>query len=440
MGAPEWLLYNEKRKDEGGWEADDGSNDWGGFYWMALAYYTRGAGTWPVPNAIQGSTVTEMGGGPVLNSHNALNAFPISTIEAKENLSAVLPPAAQTLDYQAREIFFLDQKGSGRNQSQQVAAIKQALQTYGALTTYVNADAKGFGDGQPFVYRGGKPFNHGLTIIGWDDDIVIQGRKGAWLVQNSWGSGWAQGGTTYASYFDKYVGKAGIMAVQMAEMGDRSQTVLQNELGPLDVFQTRGSANPLGMAILPQGRTRSRNEVASVISVDEATTLMGLGLASHIEGAGVSFSIYSGFDAATGPIGSPLYTSGSLSFSGRGYQVFDLQTPISLAEGSQLVVVVDYMDRKNVVPYVLGGTTGDVGSGLSFFRSPRGWQDFASLGRTSGVFFMKGVVGEPVQPSSLSFDASTVPEPGSVALVSLAFLWSVWAFGGRMGRRWQAGQ
>ena len=32
--------------------------------------------------------------------------------------------------------------------------------------------------------------NHGVTLIGWDDSKVAGDRKGAWLIKNSWGTGW----------------------------------------------------------------------------------------------------------------------------------------------------------------------------------------------------------------------------------------------------------
>ena len=44
--------------------------------------------------------------------------------------------------------------------------------------------------------------NHGVTLIGWDDT------KGAWLVKNSWGTGWGESGYIWISYNCNNVGYA----------------------------------------------------------------------------------------------------------------------------------------------------------------------------------------------------------------------------------------
>lgn len=66
-----------------------------------------------------------------------------------------------------------------------VAEMKQALIEYGPLAVAVRVT------GAFQAYTGGVfnemaagSINHGVTLIGWDDN------KGAWLIKNSWGTGW----------------------------------------------------------------------------------------------------------------------------------------------------------------------------------------------------------------------------------------------------------
>lgn len=67
-------------------------------------------------------------------------------------------------------------------------------------------------DGMKYVTRWGDGVDHALTIVGYDDRIVfdldsnqVYGEKdkdecGAWIIVNSWGPGWANGGFIYCPY------------------------------------------------------------------------------------------------------------------------------------------------------------------------------------------------------------------------------------------------
>lgn len=79
--------------------------------------------------------------------------------------------------------------------------MKKALCAYGGLAVAVRAtDAfQAYTDG---VFNENDPgeVNHGVTVIGWDDD------KKAWLIKNSWGTGWGISGYMWAAYGSNKVG------------------------------------------------------------------------------------------------------------------------------------------------------------------------------------------------------------------------------------------
>jgi hypothetical protein len=85
-----------------------------------------------------------------------------------------------------------------------VDAMKQAIMTYGPIAVAIAAD-------DMFqCYVGGifDPYsstatNHAVVLVGWDD---TQGSNGIWLLRNSWGTGWGEGGYMRIEYGCNAVG------------------------------------------------------------------------------------------------------------------------------------------------------------------------------------------------------------------------------------------
>jgi len=92
------------------------------------------------------------------------------------------------------------------------AMIKQMIKEYGATSFALNCDPMRQNTFATAFY-GSKagPVNHGIDVIGWDDDFVftaknmkdavIPKQKGAWIIRNSWGDGW-NGASLTVSFSD----------------------------------------------------------------------------------------------------------------------------------------------------------------------------------------------------------------------------------------------
>lgn len=115
-----------------------------------------------------------------------------------------LPPVLQL-----KNIFMVMKGGE-----EQRDIIKRMIQEYGAVSFALNADPMLKNNfATAFYGPKAKMINHGIDIVGWDDDFVftaknmggeeIPKQKGAWIIRNSWGKNWGDNGYAYLSYEDK---------------------------------------------------------------------------------------------------------------------------------------------------------------------------------------------------------------------------------------------
>lgn len=80
--------------------------------------------------------------------------------------------------------------------------IKKAILKYGSVSTSMYYNDKYLYSGYKYYYNGSEDSDHAVTIVGWDDTMIIAGYTGAWIVKNSWGPDWGNNGYFYVSYYD----------------------------------------------------------------------------------------------------------------------------------------------------------------------------------------------------------------------------------------------
>jgi C1A family cysteine protease len=98
--------------------------------------------------------------------------------------------------------------GNGGNGVAPTTAIKAAIMAYGCVGSAIAADNAFMNVKPGQVFKGNsRDINHDIILVGWDD------AKGAWILRNSWGTGWCDGGYCWIAYGANSVGTEAVWCV-----------------------------------------------------------------------------------------------------------------------------------------------------------------------------------------------------------------------------------
>ena len=266
------------------------------------------------------------------------------------------------------------------------AGIKEAVQNGGAVWIgYVH-------DHSPRAYRkdtaafylageqSSQSGGHAVTIVGWDDAFpassfaVTPPGNGAWIVRNSWGTGWGDGGYFYVSYHDRTFGRWGLPAYVF----DGAEQTTNYD----DVFQY----DELGLVTsLGDGE---HAVAANVFATTRDIDVEAVGSYFLVPGTSYRMSVHVGCSPEDPSSGTPAGdTSGVQEWA--GYDTIRLSSPVHVPAGTRFSVVVELttpgMKRPIPVELAVGPRrTGKAQAmpGQSFFMCDSQWYDMTQLEKT----------------------------------------------------------
>lgn len=134
--------------------------------------------------------------GPVFEASDPYNAY-----------SCDSPAGCPVQRHVQKVVFYPKRTGSLDNDN-----IKEAVTNYGAVLVSMYWDNSAYrSDTHAYYSRGTHDSNHEVCIVGWNDNYpksnfaTQPAGNGAFIVRNSWGTSWGEGGYFYISYYDTQI-------------------------------------------------------------------------------------------------------------------------------------------------------------------------------------------------------------------------------------------
>jgi len=326
----------------------------GGDYRVSTAYMSRGEGMVYSPDA---------------NDATELDDTWFASAPARSDTSYSL--------YYSRDVEWLT---VGQN-LENIDLVKTRLMTQGVVATcmcYTNAFINNEYEHYQPMSSDLDP-NHSVAIVGWDDDREIAGTpgNGAWLVKNSWGSGWGYNGYFWISYYDKHAG-------QHPEMG--AVSFINSEPFPFDYvyyhdYHGWRDTKPI------------TTEVFNAFQMKGDQTIEAVSFFTAVDNVDYTVKIFDEFDGTT--LSQQLAeVDGHINYT--GLHAIDLEEPFNMAYGDDFYVYL-YLsdggqpyDRTSIVPVLLCGNDSKTvvpsaaEPGQSFYMENGTWEDFYDYDDPSG--------------------------------------------------------
>ena len=233
--------------------------------------------------------------------------------------------------------------------------IKGGLTRWGALYTVFNvfndneSDILWYNSSYSSFYQpASDPYynnSHAVAFVGWNDAYEASNftirppGPGAWIVKNSWGTGWGDGGFFYVSYYDKFIGSA----IYNQSSWDTVAFLGENTSNYDSVY----SYDKLGEVQDYTYGTNKTGSFANVFTANSSETIKAVGFYTTDLAVQYTIKIYK--NPTPEPVGgTPAATfSGTLPYMGYNTVVIPSSQQVPIKAGDRFSVVVQVTNPTN---------------------------------------------------------------------------------------------
>jgi len=297
------------------------------------------------------------------------------------NAGSCYSPPSVAVQKHVQDIYYVPVRASATDND----AMKNAIQTYGAVSVSMRWEgdhgtqtAYWKPSTYAYYYNGTSGTNHLVAVIGWDDNFAksnfstAPAGNGAFLVKNSWGTGWGDSGYFWLSYYDSdtYGVRASKSSAFGAEAPSNYSAIYQYD--PLGRIGTFG----YGEDIPTWGA-----------NMFTATTIQPLAAVStyfNANNTAWELFVYTGCTASE-PRSGTLAASKTGTMAVPGYHTIALDSPVTLPNGGLFSIVFKLTTPGYGFPLAIeypipGYSSAATASAGQSFKGPDGttWDDLAS--------------------------------------------------------------
>ena len=263
------------------------------------------------------------------------------------------------------KIFHLD---GTSDKASWIAMVKDYIYRYGSVAIAIDFQDAYFDRTGKYMYdyRSSRGVNHAVLLVGWDDNMAASNfanknngttppSNGGFIVRNSWGSGWADGGYFYLSYNNCTISETDCLVVGDFVYADNDQTV--------NTYAEYGRTSSLGYGSV--NSTWFANKF--YLGANEYVTLDQVGFYSVNDN--MPYEIY------LSPTGSVRTSEMTLIASGTtdryGYYNITIPSSITLGSSSEsaYTVAVRVFASGNGYPIPIESANGETGTVVSSYIS-----------------------------------------------------------------------
>ncbi len=275
--------------------------------------------------------------------------------------------------------------------------IKELVSEYGASTISFCSDDAYYNNEYytSFCYDENKVSDHAVSVVGWDDDFSREKfgtsddtrpeKDGAWLIKNSWGADWGDGGYFWLSYEDPTIGSVATYIVDSKDNYSNYYGVgkMWSLNASADTFYKDEDAKKYGyMSNIFTAKGDEQLEAVSFYTTDVNTQY--------------EITVYTGTDKEN-PVSGSIASSGLTGTEKYpGYHTVELDKAVALKSGENFSIVVKLTNPQYEYPlpietyfngfYNSSPKYSDDGRVSMYSENGKDWNDVSELSYVTGGY------------------------------------------------------